>query len=179
MYILQDQTYWAWSVCDQNVLDVLWIHWELAWMIMSKIGHSDYKICTDLQHRSCIVQDQTYWTGSVRDQNVQDVLCVHWELVWIIMSKIRHADCKICTDLQHRMCIVQDQTYWAGSVHDENVQDVLCVHRELVWIIMSKIRHADCKICTDLQHIKSIVQDQTYWAWSVYYQNVLDVLYDH
>ena len=23
-------TYWAWSVCDQNVLDVMWIHWELA-----------------------------------------------------------------------------------------------------------------------------------------------------
>ena len=42
--IVQDQTYWAWSVCDQIVLDVMWIHWELDRIIMSKIRWPDCKI---------------------------------------------------------------------------------------------------------------------------------------
>ena len=273
---------------------------------MSKISHPDYKICTDLQHRSCIVQDQTYWAWSVHGQNALDVLCVHWEHTWVIVSKIRCLDCKISTDQQHKMCLLQDQhilsmifvwskrpgryvnslgaclnqyeqdqmswfqdlqrstvqevycarsdipsmicvlskrpgrfvwslgsclthyeqdqtswlqdlhrsvaqevfivrsataehdlcmiktsrtfcvfigslseslwarsdllnarsaqisctggvyckisNCWAWSVHDQNVQDVLCVHWELVWIIMSKIRCLDCKIRPDQQH---------------------------
>ena len=149
---------------------------------MNKIRCLDCKICTDQQHTKCIGQDQTYPAGSVYCQNVLDVLSIHWEHFWIIMSQIRHPDCKICTDQQHTKCIGQDQTYWAGSGDDQNVLDALCIHCEHPWIIMGKIR---CQICSTgvvLYKITHTEQDlcmiNVSWTCCVFIRNIPDVLWN-
>ena len=155
----------------------MWIHWELAWISMSKIRCLDCKICKDLQYRRCIVQDQTYWAWSVYYQNVLDVF------VWSLGSCLTHYE--------------QDQTSWLQDLHRSVAKEVFIVRSATAEhdLCMIKTSRTFCVFIGSLSESLWARSDiliarsaqicytggvyckiSNCWAWFVQDQNVQDVL---
>ena len=114
--------YWAWPMCDLNVLDMLCVHLQHSLDIMGKIRHSNYRIGTDQQHKMCIVQDQ----------HILDTLYIHWAPSDPINVR---SECLGCMNYK----IKQDQWHWRYSVYDLYILDTLYMNWARPWRIRSKI----------------------------------------